>query len=45
MLYHRETGFIDVVIEPQFKDFTFGSQLCSVDLGILKTSGAKSNVL
>jgi hypothetical protein len=30
MLYQRETGFIDVVIEPQFKDFTFGSQLCSV---------------
>ena len=30
MLYQTETGFLDVVVEPQFKEFTFGSQLCSV---------------
>jgi hypothetical protein len=30
VLYRRESGFIDIVIEPQFKDYSFGSQLCSV---------------
>jgi hypothetical protein len=24
MLYQRESGFIDIVIEPQFKDYSFG---------------------
>jgi hypothetical protein len=39
MLYQTETGFIDVVIEPQFDDHKFGSRLCSVrstDLGSLQ---------
>ena len=30
MLFQTETGFIDVVIEPQFTSFQFGSQLASV---------------
>jgi hypothetical protein len=30
MLYQTETGFIDVVIEPQFAHFQFGSQLASI---------------
>lgn len=30
MLYQTESGFIDVVIEPQFTCFQFGSQLASV---------------
>ncbi len=30
MLFQTETGFIDIVIEPQFTSFQFGSQLASV---------------
>jgi hypothetical protein len=38
MLYQRESGFIDIVIEPQFKDYSLCCQLClvrSTDLSTL----------
>lgn len=30
MLFQTDTGFLDVVVEPRFWKFQFGSQLCSV---------------
>jgi hypothetical protein len=43
MLYQRESGFIDIVIEPQFKDYSFGSQLCSVRSTDLSTLMSMKN--
>ena len=43
MLYQKTSGFIDIVIEPQFKEFTFGSQLCSVRSTDLSTLMSMKN--
>jgi hypothetical protein len=43
MLYQRESGFIDIVLEPQFKDYSFGSQLCSVRSTDLSTLMSMKN--
>jgi hypothetical protein len=43
MLYQRDTGFIDVLIEPQYQDFRFGSRLCSVRSSDLTTLMAMKN--